>query len=185
MEKKYETKTSHPDPRIAAYQQLLNLKGLYRQGWLQNDIPKDTCETVADHSFGTALLAMLLCPSHLDAHKVVQMALIHEAGECVIGDITPRDEITAASKRQQEEAAVMQLFAKLPQGDEWLALWREFEYGTSQEGRFVQQLDKLEMGLQAQMYETLLKRDFRDFVTSAQKTVQNPVLQEILMDKKK
>ncbi|MCD6180773.1 MAG: HD domain-containing protein, partial [Candidatus Cloacimonetes bacterium] len=63
--------------------------------------------------------------------------------------------------------------------------WREFEYGTSQEGRFVQQLDKLEMGLQAQMYETLLKRDFRDFVTSAQKTVQNPVLQEILMDKKK
>lgn len=180
MKTKYRIELTDADPRIAVYRQIMNLKGLFRQGWLKQGISAEVCESVADHSFGTALLALLLCPPELDASRVVQMAILHEAGESLIGDITPHDGVSETDKRAREEAAVLQLFAPLPDGDKWLELWRDFEYGNSAEGRFVQQLDKLEMGLQAQQYAQLIDADTRGFITSARKVISHPALTGIL-----
>src|SRR5262249_12679246 len=49
---------------LSAYFEWNHLKQLYRQGWLRRGVPPARCESVAEHSFGVALLAMLLSQSH-------------------------------------------------------------------------------------------------------------------------
>jgi len=45
------------------------------------------------------------------------------------------------------------VFSELPRRAEYLALWEEYEAGTSFEARLVRQVDRLEMGLQATVHE--------------------------------
>ena len=75
-------KTSHPE--IEMYFQIAHLKQVYRQGWLLRGISPEQCESVADHTFGVAILAMILATNHfpeLDRTKLLQIALIHDLGE--------------------------------------------------------------------------------------------------------
>ncbi|HYO58827.1 HD domain-containing protein [Archangium sp.] len=44
---------------IEAYFELNHLKQLYRQGWLRVGLARERCESVAEHSFGVALLCLL------------------------------------------------------------------------------------------------------------------------------
>ena len=67
------------------------LKEVPRTGWLDRDIPVEETESVADHSFGVAMLAWLLAPDELDRLRVVELALIHDLAESVVGDVTPYD----------------------------------------------------------------------------------------------
>ncbi|MBL6981661.1 MAG: HD domain-containing protein, partial [Anaerolineales bacterium] len=138
------------------YFEISHLKQLYRQGWLQRGVSPDSCESVAEHTFGVALLAFLLADTHypdLDALKVLRMALIHDFGEIYAGDITPGDNIQPEEKNQLERVSVEQVFGKLPGGNEYIQLWEEYESNTSPEAQFVRQVDKLEMLLQASIYE--------------------------------
>ena len=67
-------------PLIEAYVEVNHLKQLYRRGWLQRGIPAERCESVAEHSFGVAVLSLFLLDAHfptLDRIKVLQMALLH------------------------------------------------------------------------------------------------------------
>lgn len=54
-------------PIVAMYFECAHLKQLYRQGWLQRGVPPERCESVAEHTFGVALLSLFLarhpCPS--------------------------------------------------------------------------------------------------------------------------
>ena len=72
-------------------------------------------ESVAEHSWRLALMAMLLGEqfSDLDRNKVIKMCLIHDLGEAVTGDIpafvkTEKDE-------EVESKAVSGLFDTLPE----------------------------------------------------------------------
>ncbi len=47
-------------PLIEAYFEFNHLKQLYRQGWLRHGVPHTQCESVAEHTFGVALLALFL-----------------------------------------------------------------------------------------------------------------------------
>lgn len=69
---------------IRAYFEFNHLKQLFRQGWLERGIPRERCESVAEHSFGVALLTLFLAETyypHLDLSKLLRMALIHDFGE--------------------------------------------------------------------------------------------------------
>ncbi len=110
---------------LQAYFELSHLKQLYRQGWLRRGIPKDRCESVAEHSFGVALLALWLVETQyplLDAQKVLRMALIHDFGEVYAGDLIPGDPVTAEQKHGQEEASMAQVFEKIPGGEAYISL---------------------------------------------------------------
>lgn len=172
-------------PLIQAYFELCYLKNLYRQGWLKRGVPPENCESVADHSFGVTVLALWLGRAYypnLDADKAVRMALLHELGEIYAGDITPRDGISVEEKRRREAESVRTVCTRLPGGGEYLALWEEFEMGDTPEAIFVRQLDRLEMGLQAAVYERAGLADLPEFFASAHQALSDENLHALLAE---
>jgi putative hydrolases of HD superfamily len=174
-------KNTHPI--ITAYFEFTHLKQLYRQGWLHKGIPTERCESVAEHSFGVAVIGMFLVETYfpdLDLLKVLRMSLIHDFGEVYAGDFTPEDGISLEQKHQLEKESISQIFSQIPSGDDYLRLWEEFEKGLSPESRFVRQIDKLEMALQARAYKQQGFKDLWDFYQSASAAISDPRLNVIL-----
>ena len=172
-------------PFIQAYFELCHLKQLFRQGWLRRGIPRERCESVAEHSFGVAVLALWLAQAHsprLDQNKVLRMALLHDCGEIYAGDIIPSDPVTAQEKHQRELEAVRQVFEKLPGGESYVQLWQEFEAGESPEAQFVRQIDRLEMGLQASVYTAQGFAGLEEFFASAQQALTDEKFNKLLAE---
>ena len=65
---------------------LSNLKHLPRAGWMTFDI--NNVETVASHSMRVAMIALLL-PNTYNISKCIEIGLIHDIAESIVGDITP------------------------------------------------------------------------------------------------
>ena len=169
---------------INIFYEFTHLKQLYRQGWLLRGIPAERCESVADHTLGVAVIAMLLTEAHdqeINPLKVLQMALIHDFGEIYAGDIVPSTEIDP-QKHTLEKESVSRIFEKLPNGQIYLDLWEEYEQGSSPEARFIRQIDKLEMALQASVLEHQGYGDLSDFYHSASGGISSPQLKAILTE---
>jgi len=149
-------------------------------------VPRQYCESVAEHVFGMTLLAWMIIESGLaadvDRDKVLRMTLAHEIGEIYTGDITPGDGIAMDEKQRREREGLLRVTNRLPNGTEWMALWEEFEAGESSEARLVRQLDRLEMALQAWVYEKQLGMNLESFFRSAEKAVNSPELKDLLKD---
>jgi putative hydrolase of HD superfamily len=169
-------------PLIEVYYEFNQLKVLYRQGWLKRGVSPEQCESVADHTLGVAILAMWITDLYfpaLDVLKVIQLALIHDFGEVYAGDITPADDIDNEQKSSLEYEAVQSIFAKLPNGSKYVALWKEYESAQTPEAMLVRQIDRLEMGLQASIYSHLGLNSPDEFLDSARKALHEPELENI------
>ncbi len=105
-------------------------------------------ESVADHSWRTALMAMLLSKEpefqDTDMNKVIRMCLIHDLGEAFTGDI-PTFEKTA-SDGEREETLFLSWVSSFPaaQKREWLELLNEMRQLQTREAQTYKALDKLE-----------------------------------------
>ena len=164
------------DTLLDFLEQAGRLKRLRRKGWVDRGVAAP--ESVADHSYRLALLALLAGSLHpgIDVSRAVILALVHDLPEALAGDQTPFDrQLEAgadpaqlfrsypsyspeveAEKSARERAALAQMVARLP--DELARLlseaWEEYEAGATPEARLVRQLDKLETALQAIEYRT-------------------------------
>ena len=139
----------------------LGLKDVLRQGWVNAGV--ESPESVAAHSWGMAVLALKLCPDHLNLEPVRKLCLVHDRPEVVVGDLTPQDDVS--TKSADERAAMEQL------APEWVPLFDEYEQQTTPEAVFVKSLDKLDMALQAKVYMTRSDLDLSQFIESARKTL--------------
>lgn len=105
-------------------------------------------ESVADHSFRIALMAMLLSGEeefqNMDMNKVIRMCLIHDLGEAFTGDI-PSFEKTSMDA-EKETALFLDWVNSFPspQKEEWLSLLEEMEDLATPEAKTYKALDKLE-----------------------------------------
>ncbi len=129
------------------------LKSEKRRGWLKK-LGLAHPESVADHSYRTALMAMVVSDARgLDTEKAVRLALLHDLPEAIVGDAMPHER-AGASKALVETKAMKELLLGLPPKVRSLYsdAWREFLRGSTQEARLVRQLDKLEMAMQASEY---------------------------------
>jgi putative hydrolase of HD superfamily len=172
-------------PLIELYFETNQLKRLYRQGWLKRGVRPERCESVADHIFGMAALAVFICDAYfpeLDLAKVLRLVLLHEIGEVYAGDITPADGVTGAEKRRHEREAVQRVLGKLPRGGDYVAAWEEFELGDSPEACLVRELDRLEMGLQASVYDLEGGLQADEFYATAERVVTNAPLKALLSE---
>lgn len=168
---------------INAYFEFNHLKQLYRQGWLRRGISKARCESVAEHTCGVAVLAWLLAEAYrpeLDLSLTLRLALIHDFGEIYAGDFTPADPVSPEDKHALELASVRQVFEKLPGGEAYVQLWEMYEAGATPEARFVKQLDRLEMALQAGVYEEQGRLDLHEFLDTAGQALSEPELIALL-----
>ena len=171
-------------PLIQVFYEFNHLKALYRQGWLRAGVPKEHCETVAEHSMGVTLLALFLADEafpHLDRQKLVLMGLLHDFGEIYAGDIVP-GKMSLAEKHERERESVERVFSRLANGKDYLAVWEEFEAGETAEARFLKEIDRLEMGLQASVYEHEGLGDLTVFFQSTDQALSTPALREILAE---
>ncbi|MBT4058755.1 MAG: HD domain-containing protein [Euryarchaeota archaeon] len=152
----------------------LKLKQVVRAGWTRFNI--ENPETVASHCWGMGLAALLYCPEELDREKVITLALIHDLAEVIVGDKTPYDNISKEDKRTAEESALAVMLEGHPRGEELQNWWQEFEDRTSPEGRYVADLDKLDMGLQAENYEIDSGEDLSEFTNASRRMVKDSYL---------
>lgn len=170
-------------PIIQVYFEFTHLKQLYRQGWLLHGIERARCESVAEHSFGVAVLGLLIADAYfpeLDPCKVLRLALLHDFGEIYAGDIVPSLGVAPEEKERLERESVAGVFGRLPQGEAYLQLWEEYEAGATAEARFVKQLDRLEMAMQAHVYEHQGLGDLAEFYESARLAMNDPQFVELL-----
>jgi putative hydrolases of HD superfamily len=138
---------------VRFFSQSGRLKLEKRRGWLKK-LGLAHPESVADHSYRTALMALVMSDSRgLDTAKAVRLALLHDLPEALVGDAMP-EERSGASKVAVETKAMDELLRSLPPKVKSLYsdAWREFLSGKTEEARLVRQLDKLEMAVQAWEY---------------------------------
>jgi putative hydrolase of HD superfamily len=144
------------DAVLGVLLQSYHLKRTLRTGWVMRGVPD--AESVADHSFGVAFVSLLLADlvdQPLDRAKVLTIALLHDLPESVTGDIPspamryfPPD-----AKRKAENEIVEALLDDVPSAEQWRAWWMEFEEGASVEARIVHDADRLDMLIQAYVYQ--------------------------------
>ena len=177
--------TEKTHPMMEIFFEYAQLKNLYRQGWLKRGVSELDCENVADHSFGFALLGYTIAEEYrpdLDSAKVMKLGLFHEIGEIYEGDFTPTDNVTADEKTQKEYQGVQQVFSRLPNSQKYISIWEDFEFQKSPESRFVKQIDRLEMALQANLYERMNYDGLDEFFPYVQDRISSPELKPILDD---
>lgn len=103
-------------------------------------------ESVADHSWRLALMAMLVTDEFpaLDMNKVIRMCLIHDLGEAFTGDI-PSFEKTADDSTRED--SVFQNWIDsfpAPYAQEWTQLLQEMNARRTQEAKLYKALDNME-----------------------------------------
>jgi putative hydrolase of HD superfamily len=129
------------------------LKRVDRSGWSSRHLPS---ESVADHSYRTAVLASLiveLVDEELNSSKILRMCLIHDLAEAFIGDwdTDATNLVGKTSKVDLESRVIQKLFVGLPDkaSKDFIALWTEFKENSTLEAKIVHLADKLEAVIQA------------------------------------
>ena len=154
------------------------LKQTARAGWTLRGIAEP--ESVAEHSFRVALLALVLGrDAGVDRERCMAMALVHDLAESIVGDITPYDGVAPEEKERREREAIARL-SDLAGDPQIRALWEEYDAGATPEARFVKELDKLETVVQAAEYEAGHPTDLGEFWAMGERTLASPAARALL-----
>lgn len=164
--------------------QIANLKNIPRTGW-KTKLHISNPESVADHSYMMTVMAMIMSDiKNLNTEKIIKMSLLHDWAESKIGDFMP-DEIAPDKKIVLEENAMNEILGILPSPvkDDYSTIWNEYQDMVSSESKLVHEIDKLEMALQAKIYEKDADPEkIKLFVTSAVEQVLDNDLKKILSE---
>ncbi|XP_017024483.1 uncharacterized protein [Drosophila kikkawai] len=159
-----------------------NLKHTKRTGWVLRDV--NDCESISGHMYRMSMLTFLLDGSEgLNQIRCMELALVHDLAESLVGDITPFCGVSKDEKRAMEFKA-MEDICKLiePRGKRIMELFEEYEHGQSAESKFVKDLDRLDMVMQAFEYE---KRDncllkHQEFFDSTEGKFNHPFVKKLV-----
>ncbi len=162
-----------------------NLKNIPRQGWIEK-LKIENPESVADHTFSTTIISLIYSDlQKLDTAKVLKMSLLHDLAESVVGDITPsmRD---YNNKIDLETKTFKKIIKNLPNNlqKEYLQIWNEYVQNKSKEAQLVHDADRLELALQANIYEKngFKKARLLSFYNTADRDIKSARLRKILSE---
>lgn len=151
--------------------ELQRLKRLDRTGWTLRGLPNGT-ESVAAHSFGVGVTAMLLADKFnsrgisVDVEKVLRLALLHDWAEVRVGDM-PRTATLyfgSEARKQAETAAFSDLVSDVDSAQGlYGALYRDYEQRSSLEARLVKAADVLDLLVQVLALERAGARGLDEF----------------------
>ena len=144
------------EERVINYYVLCNkLKTTIRTGWKDWKVNKERLESVAEHIYGTQMLAIAMKSEYeydIDIYKVIMMLAVHELEEIYIGDLTSF-QITKQEKMKIGTEAVKKVLSNLTNKLEIENLILEYEKRETKEAKFAYYCDKLECDLQCRLYD--------------------------------
>ena len=156
--------------------ELQRLKRLDRTGWTLRGLPNGT-ESVAAHSFGVSVTAMLLADKFVahgivvDIEKVLRIALLHDWAEVRVGDM-PRTATLyfgVEARKQAETAAFSDVVKPLDDHDAYAKLYNDYERRESLEARLVKAADILDLLIEVLALERAGARGLDEFWEVAEK----------------
>ncbi|MBO5285922.1 MAG: HD domain-containing protein [Clostridia bacterium] len=156
------------------------LKDVVRTGWQDWKVTRFRVESIAEHIYGTQMLALAIWSEFkydLDIKKVILMLAIHELEETVIGDLT-EFQIDGAKKEELGHQAVKKILNNLNFGYDIEKLILEFDDKATPEAKFAFWCDKLECNVQAKIYDEENCVDLNDQTDN--KTAQNENVKKML-----
>lgn len=144
------------EQNVIEYYVLCNkLKNIIRTGWLDWKVKRKRIESVAEHIYGTQMLAIAIYSEYkydIDIKKVILMLALHELEEIKIGDLTPF-QITKKEKKKIGQKAVEDIIKNLNIKEDIEKLINEFDDRTTKEALFAHHIDKLEANIQCKLYD--------------------------------
>ncbi|KAK5648539.1 hypothetical protein RI129_003431 [Pyrocoelia pectoralis] len=159
-----------------------NLKHSVRKGWEYRGIKNP--ESIASHMYNMGLMTFLLGDdSNLDRLLCLQLAIVHDLAESIVGDITPQDNVSPEAKHKLEDEAMNELTGYLghPIGNKIYDLYKEYERKESAEAKFVKDLDLFDMIFTASEYE--IKENslgkLQDFFDSTHGRINNAFIKQL------
>ena len=150
--------------------ELQRLKRLDRTGWTLRGLPNGT-ESVAAHSFGVAVTAMLLgdlCTAAgvlIDVEKLLRIALLHDWAETRVGDM-PRTATLyfgSEARKQAETAAFSDIVNPVDTNGSYANLYNDYEQRESLEARLVKAADVLDLLIEVLALERAGARGLDEF----------------------
>jgi len=153
--------------------ELQRLKGLERTGWMLRGIAAGA-ESVASHSYGVAVAAMLLADEvaargvDIDMERVLRVALLHDWAEARVGDMprTATEYFGAEARKRAERAAFKDIIGSLDAGgvaEKYDALHEDYEERASLEARLVKAADVIDLLVQTLSFERAGVRGLDEF----------------------
>ncbi len=150
--------------------ELERLKRLERTGWTLRGLPNGT-ESVASHSFGVGVTAMLLADVFVsrgidvDVQKVLRMALLHDWAETRVGDMprTAGDYFGKEVRKKAETSAFGDVVSELADAQTYLELYHDYEERKSLEARLVKVADVVDLLIEALALERAGYRGLSEF----------------------
>jgi 5'-deoxynucleotidase YfbR-like HD superfamily hydrolase len=158
-----------------------------RSGWISHGIQLNDVESVADHTFSTSAMAMLLADMeaskgrHVDVERVLRMALLHDLAEGLTFDISKSyldylGNWGETIKREVEQSAWNHIIDGIRSKSiktKYNQLQSEFNAGRTLESQIVHAADKLDILFQINAYlrKGYARRMFSDLWTSTNRSL--------------
>jgi len=162
---------------ISVLLELQRLKRLDRTGWVLRGLPAGA-ESVAAHSYGVALTAMLLADEvaargvGVDVERVLRLALLHDLQETRTGDLprTVAEYYGKEARRRAERASFDDVMRPLGarRAEAYAELHEDYEERASLEARLVKAADIVDLLAQALMFERAGARGLDEFWEGAE-----------------
>jgi putative hydrolases of HD superfamily len=182
--------------------ELQRLKRLDRTGWTLRGLPNGT-ESVASHSFGVSITAMMLADEinsrglQLNMERVLRMALLHDWSETRVGDMprTATHYFGTDARKLAEGQAFADIVAGIGAESEYQKLYDDYEERQSVEARIVKAADVIDLLVQAyaleragakgldEFWEVAVDADFQ--LPAIAQTVVRKVLDAIVAERSK
>ena len=153
------------------------------------NVPSERLESVGDHTLQLIMLASVITNElkiEVDLKKLMEMLLVHDVGEIIIGDIS-EVETDKTIKNEYEDDAVKYVFSKLGEksSEYYFSLWKEMYERTTDLAKFAYLLDKLDAVIKAGIYEESLNVQglFEEFSTlqTSRRTFDDTVLNQFFL----
>lgn len=141
--------------------ELQRLKRLDRTGWTLRGLPNGT-ESVAAHSFGVSITAMMLADEikargiEVNCERLLRMALLHDWAETRVGDMprTATNYFGADARKKAETLAFADVVNGAGVGEtEYNDIYSDYEQRSSLESRLVKAADVIDLLVEAYALE--------------------------------
>lgn len=147
------------------------LKNVIRTGFKEVKISADRIESVAEHVYGSLVLAITIDSEYklnLDMLKVLKMIIVSELSKVNLdNESTPINHVSKEDRINNAKETISRITERLMNKDELLSLLDEYNALETKEAKFARNISKLESDLQVKIYDLNGQFDLENAIEDA------------------